>query len=121
MMGVHGNGLSSLLWMSATPQTTVIEFFAPGGFAHDYEWTARTLGMQYYGIWGDRCVSPQRFLFTVHGQMLIGNRPGRSFDGEHTPEVAYPEDFHGNAIPLDGKLVARLCEKQLQQGDNMNG
>jgi hypothetical protein len=51
-MGVHGNGLTALLWMQPTKRSTVMEFFAPGGFAHDYEWTARALGMAHYGFWG---------------------------------------------------------------------
>ena len=29
MMGVHGNGLTSLVWMRPTPRATVIEFFVP--------------------------------------------------------------------------------------------
>ena len=33
-----------------------MEFFFPGGFAHDYEYTTRALGMVHYGFWGDRCV-----------------------------------------------------------------
>lgn len=57
MMGVHGNGLTSLLWMRPTPRSTVIEFFYPGGFAHDYEYTSRALGMVHYGFWNDRCAS----------------------------------------------------------------
>lgn len=57
MMGVHGNGLTSLLWMKPTPRSTVIEFFYPGGFAHDYEYTTRALGMTHYGFWGNRYVS----------------------------------------------------------------
>ena len=56
MMGVHGNGLTSLLWMRPTPRSTVIEFFYPGGFAHDYEYTTRALGMVHYGFWDDKCV-----------------------------------------------------------------
>ncbi|KAG1716205.1 hypothetical protein ID866_945 [Astraeus odoratus] len=56
MMGVHGNGLTSLVWMKPTPSATVIEFFYPGGFAHDYEYTTRSLGMKYYGVWGNECV-----------------------------------------------------------------
>jgi hypothetical protein len=32
MMGVHGNGLTNLIWMRATPRTTVLEFFYPGTF-----------------------------------------------------------------------------------------
>ena len=42
MMGVHGNGLTSLVWMKPTPRSTVIEFFFPQGFAHD-EYTTRGL------------------------------------------------------------------------------
>lgn len=56
MMGVHGNGLTALLWMRPTPRSTVMEFFYPGGFAHDYEYTTRALGMVHYGFWGDRYV-----------------------------------------------------------------
>jgi hypothetical protein len=51
-MGVHGNGLTNLIWMRPTPRTTVVEFFYPGGFAHDYEFTARALGISHYGFWG---------------------------------------------------------------------
>lgn len=54
MMGVHGNGLSSLLWMRPMLQSTVIEFFHPGNFARDYEWTAAALGIAYYGIWNNQ-------------------------------------------------------------------
>ncbi|CDO73894.1 hypothetical protein BN946_scf185016.g51 [Trametes cinnabarina] len=90
MMGVHGNGLTALLWMRPTPRSTVMEFFYPGGFAHDYEYTTRALGMVHYGFWGDR-------YFT---------RPD-------VPPVAYPEGFQGNSIPIDGKLVAELCHERL--------
>ncbi|KDQ55039.1 hypothetical protein JAAARDRAFT_134200 [Jaapia argillacea MUCL 33604] len=90
LMGVHGNGLTSLVWMKPTPRSTVMEFFFPGGFAQDYEWTTRALGMVHYGFWGNR-------VFT---------RPG-------TPQVAYPEGFQGNAIPIDGAAVAKLCHERL--------
>ena len=50
-MGVHGNGLTSLLWMKPTPRATVIEFFYPNGFAKDYQWTAQALGIRHYGVW----------------------------------------------------------------------
>ncbi|KAL1938799.1 hypothetical protein VTO73DRAFT_11179 [Trametes versicolor] len=90
MMGVHGNGLTALLWMRPTPRSTVMEFFYPGGFAHDYEYTTRALGMVHYGFWGDR-------YFT---------RPD-------VPPVAYPEGFQGNSIPIDGALVAELVHERL--------
>ena len=40
MLGVHGNGLSHLLWMPATPWSAVIEMFAVGGFARDCKYRA---------------------------------------------------------------------------------
>lgn len=78
MMGVHGNGLTHLLWMNNhNPRSTVIEFFFPGGFAEDYEFTARALGIKHYGIWDDQV-----------------------FTAPDIPKVAYPEGFQGNEIPL---------------------
>ena len=53
LLGVHGNGLTHLLLMARSPITTVIEIFYPAGFAHDYEWTAKALGMKHFGIWND--------------------------------------------------------------------
>ncbi|KAJ3546343.1 hypothetical protein NM688_g5529 [Phlebia brevispora] len=90
MMGVHGNGLTSLLWMKPTPRSTVMEFFFPGGFAHDYEYTTRALGMVHYGFWGDH-----------------------AFTRPDVPRVAYPDGFQGNSIPIDGTLVARICQERL--------
>ncbi|WWD17859.1 hypothetical protein CI109_102303 [Kwoniella shandongensis] len=91
MMGVHGNGLTHLLWMNAqNPRSTVIEFFYPGGFAEDYEFTSRALGIKHYGVW-DKEV----------------------FTAPDTPQVAYPEGFQGNEIPLNGKAVAELIVQRL--------
>ncbi|KAJ7118621.1 hypothetical protein C8R43DRAFT_1035544 [Mycena crocata] len=90
MMGVHGNGLTSLLWMKPNPRSTVMEFFFPGGFAHDYEYTARSLGIRHYGFWGST-----------------------SFTSPGTPLPAYPEGFQGNFIPIDGEAVARLCIQRI--------
>ncbi|KAJ7695740.1 hypothetical protein B0H17DRAFT_930445 [Mycena rosella] len=91
LMGVHGNGLTSLLWMKPTARSTVMEFFYPGGFAHDYEWTTRALGMTHYGFWG-----------------------ADAFTSPNIPLPAYPEGFQGNSIPLDGEVVARLCVQRLE-------
>ncbi|KAF8349216.1 hypothetical protein F5887DRAFT_1233451 [Amanita rubescens] len=90
MMGVHGNGLTSLVWMKPTPRSTVIEFFYPKGFAHDYEWTTRALGMVHYGFWGSEY-----------------------FTSPDVPNPAYPEGFQGNRIPIDGAAVAQLCVHRL--------
>lgn len=53
MLGVHGNGLTSLAWMRPTPRSTVIEFYWPTGFMFDYEYTTRALGMVHYGVWNN--------------------------------------------------------------------
>ncbi|KAL4079337.1 hypothetical protein J3A83DRAFT_4208905 [Scleroderma citrinum] len=90
MMGVHGNGLTSLVWMYPSPRATVIEFFYPGGFAHDYEYTTRSLGMSYYGVWGNE-----------------------TFTSLDLPPVKYPEGFQGNDIPIDGTVVAKLCQDRI--------
>ncbi|KAF9534533.1 hypothetical protein CPB83DRAFT_755760 [Crepidotus variabilis] len=90
MMGVHGNGLTSLLWMNPNPRSTVMEFFFPEGFAHDYEYTTRALGMTHYGFWNNE-------FFTSPG----------------LPLPRYVEGFQGNAIPIDGEVVARLCVERL--------
>lgn len=94
MMGVHGNGLTALLWMHPTPRAAVIEFFYPGGFAEDYEWTARALGITHYGFWG-----------------------GQHFSSPDLPPRAYPEGFQGNEIPIDGEAVANLVIHQLSMND----
>ncbi|KAJ7644359.1 hypothetical protein FB45DRAFT_294074 [Roridomyces roridus] len=90
LLGVHGNGLSNLLWMKPNGRSTVIEFFYPGGFAHDYEYTTRALGMTHYGFWASK-----------------------SFTSPDLPLPAYPEGFQGNEIPLDGEAVAQLCIQRL--------
>jgi len=90
MMGVHGNGLTSLLWMYPTPRSAVMEFFYPGGFAEDYEWTSRALGITHYGFWGSQY-----------------------FTSPELPPRAYPDGFQGNDIPIDGDAVAALCVHQI--------
>nr|GAT50261.1 predicted protein [Mycena chlorophos] len=97
LMGVHGNGLTNLLWMWPTRRATVIEFFYPGGFAHDYEWTARALGLTHYGFWGSEF-----------------------FTSPNIPTPSYPEGFQGNSIPLDGAAVARLCVQRLELEEDVD-
>jgi hypothetical protein len=53
IVGVHGNGLTHLIAMPATPVSAVIEIFYPGGFARDYQWTAESLGIKHFGVWND--------------------------------------------------------------------
>jgi len=97
LMGVHGNGLTHLLWMKPSKRTTVIEFFFPTGFAHDFEWTSRALGITHYGVWGSR-----------------------AFTSPDTPLPSYPEGFQGNEIPLDGEMIARLCVQRLELEEDVD-
>jgi len=39
--------------MKPTRVSAGTEVFYPGEFAHDYQWTAGALGMDYYGVWND--------------------------------------------------------------------
>lgn len=88
LVGVHGNGLTHLLSMAPTMLSTVVEIFGKPGFAHDYEWTARTLGMKHYGIWNDT-----------------------TLEHPHYPEAKTPEkEFQSSSIPVQGDLVARTIE-----------
>ncbi|KAG8929799.1 hypothetical protein FRC01_003755 [Tulasnella sp. 417] len=91
MLGVHGNGLTHLTWMPLTPVSTVIEFFFPGGFTKDYEWTTRALGMRHYGVWNDTY-----------------------FTHPKEPRNAFPEGFQGNQIPVHGPSIAKLIEDRVE-------
>lgn len=118
MMGVHGNGLTALVWMKPNPKSTVIEFFYPDGFAHDYEYTARALGMVHYGVWKDKCVPPSFSAMSAHlddNAVLVRTLwTCRTFTNPQVPPVKYPDGFQGNSIPLNGEVVAKLCLERLQ-------
>lgn len=91
LMGVHGNGLTALLWMRPTARSTVIEFFFPEGFLDDYQYPSRALGIKHYGIWNDK-----------------------TFSYPDGPRHAYnPEGFQGVSIPVNGATVAELAHKRL--------
>ncbi|KAI9463734.1 hypothetical protein BJY52DRAFT_1425225 [Lactarius psammicola] len=87
LVGVHGNGLTHLIMMPVTPISTVIELFYPKGYAHDYEWTTRALGMKHFAVWNDTSTTA----------------PERTWPN-------YPEGFQGPQIPVYGPYVAKLIE-----------
>ncbi|KAF8621934.1 hypothetical protein AX15_007395 [Amanita polypyramis BW_CC] len=93
LLGIHGNGLTHLVFMAPTRLSTVIEMFYPGGFAHDYQWTSTALGMQHFGVWND-----------TH------------FTLPYEPEVAYPPGFHDDYIPVHGPSMAKLIEDRVDGG-----
>ncbi|KAG8963271.1 hypothetical protein FRC00_007025 [Tulasnella sp. 408] len=90
LIGVHGNGLTHLVWLPLTPITTVIEIYYPGAFSKDYEWTARALGMTHYAVWNDT-----------------------AFTHPNEPKVEYPPEFHGDSIPAHGPSIARIIENRI--------
>ncbi|KAJ4486553.1 hypothetical protein C8J55DRAFT_558517 [Lentinula edodes] len=90
LLGVHGNGLTHLVFMPPTRLSSVIEIFYPGGFAHDYHWTARALGMKHFAVWNDT--------FLTHPD---------------EPSVVYPEGFQDDYIPVHGPTVAKIIEDRL--------
>ncbi|KIM42075.1 hypothetical protein M413DRAFT_71332 [Hebeloma cylindrosporum] len=90
MLGVHGNGLTHLVFMKPNRASTVIEIFYPKGFAHDYHWTTRSLGMTHVAVWNDK----------------IYTHPEK-------PGVDYPEGFQGNEIPVHGPTIAKLIEDRV--------
>jgi hypothetical protein len=57
--------------MPITPISTVIELFYPEGFAHDYEWTTRALGMKHIAVWNDTCVRVPLFFYRSGRLKLI--------------------------------------------------
>ncbi|KAG6858748.1 hypothetical protein C0991_002008 [Blastosporella zonata] len=78
--------------MKPTRASAVVELFYPGGFAHDYHWTARALGMDHYAVWNDRYIT----------------HPDK-------PSVNYPKGFQGNEIPVNGSVVATLIEEHIER------
>ncbi|KAF9526199.1 hypothetical protein CPB83DRAFT_858230 [Crepidotus variabilis] len=90
LLGLHGNGLTHLVFMDPNQFSTVIELFYPGGFAHDYYWTSRSLGMTHMAVWNDSHTSfPQK------------------------PEIGYPDGFHGWSIPVHGPYIAQVIEDRV--------
>ncbi|KAF7339005.1 hypothetical protein MVEN_01976700 [Mycena venus] len=95
LLGVHGNGLTHLVMMQPTRISTVIEMFYPEGFAHDYQWTTRALGMKHFAVWNDT--------YRTEGR------------GEGKPQVNYPDPgFQGNFIPVHGPSIAKLIEDRVE-------
>ena len=93
MMGIHGNGLTSLLWMKPTPQSTVMEFFFPEGYAHDYEYTTRGLGMMHFAFWNSRYVHQSIFPLSY------------TFCLPTSPVISPAQDFHPETIPMASKVT----------------
>ncbi|KZO90815.1 hypothetical protein CALVIDRAFT_558497 [Calocera viscosa TUFC12733] len=78
MLGVHGNGLSNMLWMERSSRSTVMEIHFPQAFVVDYEVAAMSLGHQYRGFWNDTYFIEQRgpqSLKGMHGSNIVIHAP----------------------------------------------
>jgi hypothetical protein len=80
MIGVHGNGLTNLLWMPAG--STVIELFPDECHHYDYQFFAEIAGMQYYGVEGKETSG---YVYTA------GSRLGAASGNANRPVKALPE------------------------------
>ncbi|KAF7324108.1 hypothetical protein MKEN_00633200 [Mycena kentingensis (nom. inval.)] len=95
LLGVHGNGLTHQLWMQPSPHSAVIEMLIPGGYVFDYEMLARNMGHRHYAVWNDTYVTYEK--------------------GVYHKGVNYPEDFHGEKIPVYGPAVADIIRARLRE------
>lgn len=109
MLGVHGNGLTHLVLMNPNRYSSVVEIFYPGGFAHDYEWTTRALGMRHFSVWNDTYV----LVMLIFAIELTCSESYFTYPNE-PPLPSYPEGFQGTAIPVHGPTVAKLIEDRLE-------
>jgi hypothetical protein len=112
MLGLHGNGLTHLLWMQPNRLSTVIEIFCPNGFAHDYHWTTRALGMTHITVWNDTWVCYPVFMWTWT-QLSDSIYNNSYITHPDKPEVNYPECFQGKQIPVHGPALAQLIEDRV--------
>ena len=90
--------------MKPTRLSAVVEIFFPGGYARDYEWTSRSLGMRHYSVWND-----------TYGPSFHSKPPAdsssRSYTHPNELQVpGYPDGFHGTEIPVYAPLVAQLID-----------
>ena len=79
VVGVHGNGLSNLLWLPR--DAAVVEIFPPDFHAFDYQVMAELVGLSYFGIEGKR----QGYVY------VEGSREGAAYGEQNQPVEHLPE------------------------------
>jgi len=93
LLGVHGNGLTNMLWMR--PGSLVLEFFPAGVHHYDYQFFAELCGHDYFGFEGDN-------IFPAHGR--FGDCYGHEH-GVQTPVTSVP-------LASVGRLVDAWAERR---------
>ncbi len=73
LLGVHGNGLTNLLWMR--PGSLVLEFFPDGAHHYDYQFLAELCGLDYFGFEGDAVFPAYSRLGLPYGHGDTTNAP----------------------------------------------
>ena len=56
----------------------------------------------------------------THASGRLHTGSPRHFTRPDVPQVAYPEGFQGNEIPIDGAAVARLVRERLTLAEEMD-
>jgi len=96
LVGVHGNGLSHMLWMK--PGSAVLEIMNAGGFAPDYALLAQIANHRY---------------FAIHNDSVFTEDKWRRPDGWGVTANA---GFHGSSIEVSGAFVAGLVRNLATEG-----
>ncbi len=78
LVGVHGNGLSNLLWMPR--HGTAVEIFPPDFHAFDYQVMAEIAGLSYFGLEA----KPHGYVYTE------GGRAGGAYGEQNQPIKHFP-------------------------------
>lgn len=104
MAGMHGNGLTHLLWMK--PGSFVIEFFWKYNFQYDYATAAQLLQHRYLAIFNGRVLNET---LIQQRDPILRLLPTRK-EAQHEPLIDLMENFerYGKAAIL--KLLAEAIE-----------
>ena len=73
MLGVHGNGLTNLLWLP--PHAMVIELFPEGVHHYDYQVLSEVMHLDYFGLEADRIFRPFSRYGAPYSHNSEANRP----------------------------------------------
>ena len=96
LVGVHGNGLSNLLWLPR--HAAVVEIFPPDFHAFDYQVMAELVGLSYFGIEGKK----QGYVY------VEGSREGAAYGEQNQPVEYLPARALESALEtIIGRVRAR--------------